>query len=104
MQWLHTLWIPLALVALLFSAAEISAQGYYPGGYYEPYSYRDLARTGKYHGYWRDQGYGFRAQQNVFYPPYGGYYAPYYGGYNPLPPTGGGYYHPPANFPYQYRY
>ena len=96
----------------LFTSAADGQQGYYaPQGYYRgynsgyaegyrdayrPYSYRDMGRNGKYHGYWRDLGYGFsgRGSRGYYIPPVN-----YYGGYAPAYPN---YYAPPPQ-PYGYR-
>ena len=100
--------VPLSV--LLFSSMFLLAtsvftsnaqQGYYRGynygyaaGYhdaYRPYSFREMSRNGKYHGYWRDQGYGFsaRGSRGYYIPPvnyyYGGGYAPVYPNYAPPP-------------------
>jgi hypothetical protein len=92
-------------IAMVIAGEAFAQVGYYRA--YRPDPYRELSQSGKYHGYWRDLGYGFRPQQyDYYYPPYG---APYYGVY----PYGGvpygtitpapNYYHPPASFPYRYR-
>jgi hypothetical protein len=95
------------LSAAALAAGEAAAQvGYYRA--YRPDPYRELSRTGKYHGYWRDLGYGFRSQpyDTYYYPGYGG---PYYGVYDYGTPYGQitpapNYYHPPHNYPYRGRY
>ena len=90
----------LVTVILLGSAGLValpaSAQRYYPA--YRPYSYRSMSRTGTYHGYWRDLGYGATGHNT------NGYYLPppdyYYGG-RPVYPAP--YYYRPAPQPYGYR-
>ena len=71
-------------------AADALGQGYYRS--YSGYSYQRPYQN-NYHGYWRDQGYGFTNRPiyggyqysegywtGPAYTPYGGY--PYYGGYS----------------------
>lgn len=98
------------LVATAFLTNVASAQvGYYSG--YRPNAYRELNQTGKYHGYWRDLGYGVNPQQyGVYYYPgvgvpyYGGSgYGGYNGGYGNITPAPN-YYHPPRSYPFQHRY
>jgi hypothetical protein len=102
--------LAITAAAAMLAAGESAAQvGYYRTT--RPDAYRELSRTGKYHGYWRDLGYGVNPQQDdIFvYPTYG---VPYYGGYGHnvygVPhgriDAAPGYYHPPASFPYRYRY
>ena len=94
------------LVTSVFTSAADAQQGYYRGynygyadGYhdaYRPYSFREMSRSGKYHGYWRDQGYGLsgRGSRGYYIPPmnyYGGGYAPVYPNYAPPPPRPYGY-------------
>ena len=99
---MKTLPCMLAVAILAASAAFTPSPAVAQVGYYEayrPYSYRSLSRTGKYHGYWRDQGYGFSARGAR------GYYLPrvnyYYGGYAPVYPPPA--YYPPVPPPYPYR-
>ena len=87
------------ICAAWLTASPASAQsGYYES--YRPYSNRSLARTGKYHGYWRDQGYGFSGSRSRSYyvPQYNYYHGGYYqGGPVPIQPVyPPPYYHPPV--------
>jgi hypothetical protein len=64
----------LAVVSLSVAAVtsslptEASAEGYYPRTY-RSYGYRVPYRN-DYHGYWRDQGYGFSGHRYQSYGPY----------------------------------
>ena len=96
------------LVAIILSAAAITAapaaaqDGYYRS--YRPHSYRSLSRTGKYHGYWRDLGYGYndRGTRGYYLPPVQ-VHNHYYGGYAPAYPAP---VYPAPNYPAPrgYRY
>ena len=77
----------LLLAAVLVAAPAAAQDGYYRT--YRPnYSYRSLSRTGKYHGYWRDLGYGYsgRGTRGYYLPPVR-YHNHYYGGYAPVYPA-----------------
>lgn len=69
------------------SAADALGQGYYRS--YSSYSYQPRYQN-NYHGYWRDQGYGFSGRsvygghnysEGYWGGPSYGPYNPYYGGY-----------------------
>lgn len=80
---LRTLVMLAALAAPLGFASQAEAQGGYYRGY-RSYWYPPYNNT--YHGYWRDQGYGFtpRPYYGTYY--YEGYWhSPYYRGYAPYP-------------------
>ena len=83
--------------ASMFAPEATAQRGYYRT--YRPYSYRSLSRTGKYHGYWRDLGYGYndRGARGQYIPPVNYYY----GGYAPVYPAPNYYIPPPS--PYGYR-
>jgi hypothetical protein len=82
-------------VVLVVACLGIAVQAHAQGGYYRSYSsyYYPRPYNNTYHGYWRDQGYGFSNQ-----PAYSGFRysegywgAPHYGsGYNVYYPYRGG--------------
>ena len=90
-----------------FASLASAHDGYYRP--YRPYSYRSMSRTGKYHGYWRDMGYGFsgRGTRGYYLPQYnyyGGYGGgSYQGGYPPSPYVQPHYHGPHLQHGYGYR-
>jgi hypothetical protein len=86
---LRTILAVAVLSSLLCASGEAAAQ-VYGGGYgygpvYQSYSYQVPYPRQKYHGYWRDLGYGFTPQRTVYSYGYGYGYAP--GIYAPTYPS-----------------
>ena len=95
MRLLRTILAAATLLSLLGFSGTARAQGFGYGGYgygpaYQSYSYQVPYPRQKYHGYWRDLGYGVTPQRTIYSYGYGYGYAP--GVYAPTYPPASYYY------------